>query len=151
MAYHLEGRLLEVCDCRVLCPCWIGEDPDNGTCDTVLAYHFDAGLYARYQQGAVLMSLNRPVEAIACYQDVSRHAGNGIYVVGVITPVGFSGFGQYAEFAVPGPTTTTLTASPNPASFPTSRRASAPADPTAESKSRSASRTTGVLAPGQRC
>jgi hypothetical protein len=43
VAYHLEGRLLEVCDCRVLCPCWIGEDPDNGTCDSVLAYHFDAG------------------------------------------------------------------------------------------------------------
>ncbi len=43
MGYHLEGRLLEVCDCRVLCPCWIGEDPDNGTCDSVLAYHFDAG------------------------------------------------------------------------------------------------------------
>jgi hypothetical protein len=43
MAYHLEGRLLEVCDCRVLCPCWIGEDPDNGTCDSVLAYQFDKG------------------------------------------------------------------------------------------------------------
>ncbi len=43
MSYHLEGRLLEVCDCRVLCPCWIGEDPDNGTCNSVLAYHFDAG------------------------------------------------------------------------------------------------------------
>jgi hypothetical protein len=43
MAYHLEGRLLEVCDCRVLCPCWTGEDPDNGTCDSVLAYHFDKG------------------------------------------------------------------------------------------------------------
>ncbi|GGF27156.1 hypothetical protein GCM10011611_36530 [Aliidongia dinghuensis] len=43
MAYHLEGRLLEVCDCRVLCPCWIGEDPDNGTCDSALAYHFDLG------------------------------------------------------------------------------------------------------------
>jgi hypothetical protein len=27
----------------VICPCWIGEDPDNGTCDSVLAYHFDAG------------------------------------------------------------------------------------------------------------
>jgi len=26
MAYHLEGRLLEVCNCKVLCPCWIGED-----------------------------------------------------------------------------------------------------------------------------
>jgi hypothetical protein len=44
MPYHLEGRLLEVCDCRVLCPCWIGEDPDNGTCDTIVAYHFDKGL-----------------------------------------------------------------------------------------------------------
>lgn len=43
MAYHLEGRLLEVCDCRVLCPCWIGEDPDNGTCDSLVAYHFDKG------------------------------------------------------------------------------------------------------------
>ena len=43
MTCHLEGQLLEVCDCRVLCPCWIGEDPDNGTCDSVLAYHFDAG------------------------------------------------------------------------------------------------------------
>lgn len=27
----------------MLCPCWIGEDPDNGTCNSVLAYHFDAG------------------------------------------------------------------------------------------------------------
>jgi hypothetical protein len=43
MAYHLEGRLLEVCNCRVLCPCWIGEDPDRGTCDTIVAYHFDQG------------------------------------------------------------------------------------------------------------
>ena len=24
MGYQLEGRLLEVCNCRVLCPCWIG-------------------------------------------------------------------------------------------------------------------------------
>ena len=43
MPYHLEGRLLEVCDCRVLCPCWIGEDPDNGTCDSMQAWHFDKG------------------------------------------------------------------------------------------------------------
>lgn len=43
MAYKLEGRLLEVCNCNVLCPCWIGEDPDNGTCDTIVAWHFDKG------------------------------------------------------------------------------------------------------------
>jgi hypothetical protein len=34
---------LEVCNCRVLCPCWIGEDPDQGTCDTIVAWHFDKG------------------------------------------------------------------------------------------------------------
>ena len=43
MAYVLEGSILEVCDCKVLCPCWIGEDPDNGTCDSVIAYHVDRG------------------------------------------------------------------------------------------------------------
>lgn len=43
MAYKLAGRLLEVCNCNILCPCWVGEDPDNGTCDSVLAYHFDSG------------------------------------------------------------------------------------------------------------
>jgi len=43
MGYHLEGRLLEVCNCRVLCPCWIGEDPDFGTCDTIVAWRFDKG------------------------------------------------------------------------------------------------------------
>jgi hypothetical protein len=41
--YVLQGTLLEACNCNVLCPCWIGEDPDNGTCDAFLAYHFDKG------------------------------------------------------------------------------------------------------------
>lgn len=43
MSYRLEGRLLEVCNCKVLCPCWIGEDPDHGTCDTIVAWHIDKG------------------------------------------------------------------------------------------------------------
>ncbi len=43
MSYHLEGRLLEVCNCNVLCPCWIGENPDNGTCDTIIAWRIDKG------------------------------------------------------------------------------------------------------------
>jgi hypothetical protein len=43
VAYQLEGRILEVCDCNVLCPCWIGEDADNGTCEAVVAYHIDTG------------------------------------------------------------------------------------------------------------
>ena len=43
MTYEIEGRLLEVCSCNVLCPCWIGEDPDGGTCDSALAWHVDRG------------------------------------------------------------------------------------------------------------
>jgi hypothetical protein len=43
MAYRLEGKLLEVCTCNVLCPCWVGADPDNGTCDGTLSWHIDKG------------------------------------------------------------------------------------------------------------
>ena len=43
MAYSLEGRLLEVCNCKTLCPCWVGEDPDFGTCEGTLAWHIDKG------------------------------------------------------------------------------------------------------------
>ncbi|HLF78020.1 MAG TPA: DUF1326 domain-containing protein [Dehalococcoidia bacterium] len=44
MPYEIEGQLLEVCPCNVLCPCWIGEDPDgDGTCDSVNSYHIERG------------------------------------------------------------------------------------------------------------
>ena len=41
--YQLEGTLLEVCSCDTLCPCWIGEDPDDGTCEAVIAYNLTTG------------------------------------------------------------------------------------------------------------
>lgn len=43
MAYQLEGALLEVCTCNILCPCWVGEIPDGGTCDGVLSWHVEKG------------------------------------------------------------------------------------------------------------
>jgi hypothetical protein len=43
MAYELEGTLLEVCTCNILCPCWVGEDPDGGTCEGVLGWHIERG------------------------------------------------------------------------------------------------------------
>lgn len=43
MTYHVEGRLLEVCTCNILCPCWVGEDPDGGTCDSSFAWQIDSG------------------------------------------------------------------------------------------------------------
>ena len=43
MSYEIEGRLLEVCTCNVLCPCWVGEDPDGGTCDSTIAWRVETG------------------------------------------------------------------------------------------------------------
>jgi len=35
--------MLEACTCHSICPCWIGQDPDGGTCEGVIAWHFDKG------------------------------------------------------------------------------------------------------------
>jgi len=39
----------------------------------------DAGIYARYRQAALLMTLGHPSEAAAAYQQVIDHAGSSIY------------------------------------------------------------------------
>ncbi|HUG83303.1 MAG TPA: DUF1326 domain-containing protein [Euzebya sp.] len=41
--YQVEGTLLEACSCGVLCPCWVGADPDGGSCYGMNAYHIDSG------------------------------------------------------------------------------------------------------------
>lgn len=41
--YSIDGTLLEACSCAAPCPCWIGDDPDGGTCDSFIAYHVDSG------------------------------------------------------------------------------------------------------------
>lgn len=41
--YSIDGTLLEACSCAGPCPCWLGDDPDGGTCDAFIAYHVDSG------------------------------------------------------------------------------------------------------------
>ena len=41
--YAIDGTLLEACSCAGPCPCWVGDDPDGGKCDTFIAYHIDRG------------------------------------------------------------------------------------------------------------
>lgn len=43
MSYKLEGQLLEFCSCNVLCPCWLGEDPDGGHCEGFISYNIEKG------------------------------------------------------------------------------------------------------------
>ena len=55
LVYDLQGTLLEACSCGVLCPCWIGEDPDGGSCDAFVAYRFDAGTIRGVDVGGLSM------------------------------------------------------------------------------------------------
>ncbi|MEE9587374.1 MAG: DUF1326 domain-containing protein [Hyphomicrobiaceae bacterium] len=43
MAYNIEGRLLEICSCETICPCFVNQTPDNGACDVTVAWHIDKG------------------------------------------------------------------------------------------------------------
>jgi hypothetical protein len=72
--YSLEGSLLEACSCNVLCPCWIGEDPDMGDCRSFLAYHIASGRV----QGVDVSGLS--VVAV-CYIPGNVLAGNWEVVV----------------------------------------------------------------------
>ncbi len=42
-SYTLEGQILEACSCTAPCPCWIGDDPDGGACDSFVAYNIEKG------------------------------------------------------------------------------------------------------------
>jgi hypothetical protein len=43
VVYDLQGTLLEACSCLAVCPCWVGQDPDGGSCDAFNAYRFQHG------------------------------------------------------------------------------------------------------------
>ncbi len=57
MGYAVEGRLLEACSCAGPCPCWVGDDPDGGTCDAFLAYHYDKGHFNDVDVSGLTMSI----------------------------------------------------------------------------------------------
>ena len=41
--YQLSGAFFELCDCQTICPCWVGELPDDGRCTGAFAWKVDAG------------------------------------------------------------------------------------------------------------
>src|SRR5688572_1105186 len=45
MAWELSGRSLELCNCNMLCPCWLGPDgkPDQGWCGGAFAFDIQRG------------------------------------------------------------------------------------------------------------
>lgn len=43
MDYTLSGTFIESCDCASICPCWVDEEPDQGHCSGLVAWHLDDG------------------------------------------------------------------------------------------------------------
>lgn len=43
MAYSLTGEFLESCDCTVICPCWVDDDPVGGHCTGFILWSIDNG------------------------------------------------------------------------------------------------------------
>ena len=39
----LNGTFVEACDCRLMCPCWTDDEPDDGHCTGLFAWSLDAG------------------------------------------------------------------------------------------------------------
>src|SRR6185503_5879559 len=58
MGYDIEGRLLEVCTCNVLCPCWVGENPDYKTCDTTIAWGIEKGSIEGVDVGGLTLAVS---------------------------------------------------------------------------------------------
>lgn len=42
-AYDLRGDLIEACSCMGPCPCWVGDPPDGGHCNSFTGYHIREG------------------------------------------------------------------------------------------------------------
>lgn len=43
MSYLLTGQFVEACDCRLMCPCWTDDEPDEGHCTGLFAWSLDPG------------------------------------------------------------------------------------------------------------
>ncbi|MEN3266395.1 DUF1326 domain-containing protein [Pseudonocardia sp.] len=43
MSYFLGGSFAEACDCRLMCPCWTDDEPDEGHCTGLFAWNIGLG------------------------------------------------------------------------------------------------------------
>ena len=64
MSYTLRGTFIEACDCSVICPCWVDDDPVGGHCTGLIAWHIDGGTVNGIEMGGCQVV------------SVSSHSGN---------------------------------------------------------------------------
>ena len=67
--WKLEGSYFETCNCETACPCVWLQDPSEGDCKLLVAWHIKSGLFAKQ----ALDNLN---VALACYAPGNMKDGN---------------------------------------------------------------------------
>ncbi len=67
--WKLEGSYFETCNCETACPCVWLQDPSEGDCKLLVAWHIKNGLFAKQ----ALDNLN---VALACYAPGNMKEGN---------------------------------------------------------------------------
>jgi len=67
--WKLEGSYFETCNCETACPCVWLQDPSEGDCKLLVAWHIESGLFAKQ----ALDNLN---VALACYAPGNMKDGN---------------------------------------------------------------------------
>jgi hypothetical protein len=45
MSWNVSGKSMELCNCKSLCPCWLGPDgePDEGSCSAAFGFDVESG------------------------------------------------------------------------------------------------------------
>ena len=72
MSWQLTGRSMELCNCKLLCPCWLGPDgePDEGFCSAALGFDIKKGASNGVDLGGTTV-------ALAAHWPGNFFAGNG--------------------------------------------------------------------------
>jgi hypothetical protein len=43
MPYEIQGDFIEACDCSLICPCWLDDEPEDGHCTGLFAWRIGPG------------------------------------------------------------------------------------------------------------
>lgn len=72
--YRLAGAFFELCDCKTICPCWVGEAPDDARCTGAFAWRIDTGTIGEVDVGG------RSVVSVSFHSGHRNTGGQEVYM-----------------------------------------------------------------------
>lgn len=77
LRYDLTGVFVECCNCRIVCPCWVEDEPTEDFCAGLFAWHFASGSRIEGRDVA-----DRTIVSVTMHGDSRRGSGSesAVYV-----------------------------------------------------------------------